>query len=108
MRKITSGGYCQLNSRRNRISDLDKTNPPFVHLVKSEIEQQFRFSGIGRARESLRDTLGRFQGLFAISRYPFEPQADPSGFDLSPLMQVSEFLHVFVAQQEPVDIIEWI
>lgn len=76
--------------------------------LKPEIEQQFRLSGVGRPQESLRDTLERFQGLFAISRYPFEPQADPSGFELSLLMQLSEFLHRFVAQLEPADIIEWI
>lgn len=73
--------------------------------LKCELDEQFRLGAIGR--EPLRDTLGRFRGLFMISRYPFEPQADLSEFDLHLLMRLSAFLHRFVSQQEPVDIIEW-
>jgi hypothetical protein len=73
--------------------------------LKCDLDQQFRLSGIDR--EPLRDILVRFRGLFMISRYPFEPKVDLSEFDLDLLMQLSAFLHRFVSQQEPVDIIEW-
>jgi hypothetical protein len=75
--------------------------------LKTDLDEQFRLAGIGRAGESLRDTLLRFRRLFAISRYPFEPEADTGGFDIHLMMQLSEFLHRFVAQQKPLDIIEW-
>jgi hypothetical protein len=74
--------------------------------LKSDLDKQFRLSGVGRDPESLRDTLRRFRGLFMISRYPFEPQADIRGFDIHLLMQLSAFLNRFVSQQEPVDVIE--
>lgn len=75
--------------------------------IKSELEEQFRLSGMGQASENLKELLGRHHKLYAISRYPFEPGANISSFDINLLMELSSFLHEFVSQWEPVDKIEW-
>lgn len=57
--------------------------------------------------ESLRDTLSRYEGLFAISRYAFEKNdKNVTHYPLAPLMNLCTFLRKFTDNMKPIEIIE--
>jgi hypothetical protein len=75
--------------------------------VRRQLESSFASYTTGQAGTSLRDLLLQYEGLFAVSRYPFEPATNIRKYPLMPLMELSTFFRKFVADLEPIDQIEW-
>ncbi|MFN0107548.1 MAG: hypothetical protein ACKVZH_01745 [Blastocatellia bacterium] len=77
--------------------------------VRDDLENSF-----GKKSDvSLREMLRRYEGLFQVSRYPFEPPKEKnplkhiSEYSLMELMALSEFLRSYVAKIEACDRIDW-
>ena len=75
--------------------------------LRSQLESSFAGHTTSQSGTTLRDLLLQYEGLFAVSRYPFETATDIKKYPLMPLMELSTFLRKFVADLEPIDRIEW-
>jgi hypothetical protein len=75
--------------------------------IQDDVRSQLGSSFAGQTGTTLRDLLLRYEGLFAVSRYPFEPATDIKKYPLMSLMELCDFLRKFVADLEPIDQIEW-
>ena len=75
--------------------------------IRSQIETSFVNNTSSQAGITLRDMLATYEGLFAASRYPFEPDFDITKYPLESLMELTMFLRTFIANLEPTDRIEW-
>jgi hypothetical protein len=75
--------------------------------IRDELESAFALSHLQQYGSDLRTLLASYEGLFAASRYPFEPVTDIGRYPLAPLMALSTFLRAFVAGLAPRDRIEW-
>lgn len=74
--------------------------------VRTKLESSFADYMTDQAGTTLRDSLIPYEGLFAVSRYPFEPATDVGKYPLDLLMELSAFLRTFVANLKPIDRIE--
>lgn len=77
--------------------------------VRDDLERSFK----KKSDVPLREMLRNYEGLFEVSRYPFEPKKEKnpqkciSEYPLIELMALSEFLRIFVANMESRDQIDW-
>ncbi len=65
--------------------------------IRRMLDQQFTRQGLD-ANGSLRQALETYEGLFAISRYPFEIGSDIRKYSLDRLLRLVDFLSAFVAE----------
>jgi hypothetical protein len=89
----------------------DNTNHNLVSIfdsipgdVRKDLEDSY---GLTRPEVSLRDTLSQYEGLFAVSRYPFEKNKDIKQFTLLPLRELCTFLRDFIKKMESIERIIW-
>jgi len=75
--------------------------------IRNELESRFSTSTLTSLASSLREMLRKYEGLFAISRYPFEKNSGIRNYPPTPLMELSSFLRAFIRTLKPVDRIEW-
>jgi hypothetical protein len=64
--------------------------------IRATIEQEFALRGV-KGSTTFRQALEKYEGLFRISRYPFEIDADIRTYPLEPLLRLVDFLGAFVA-----------
>lgn len=110
------------NAFRPDMPEIDEVQSYSVHakanagghkfnLILDEIEDDIRCrleSSYGATTErSLREDLSKIDGILVKSRYPYEPQNDPTDINFQILMSLSAFLRCFVANLEPRETIQW-
>lgn len=96
--------YASPDVKRHTLVDLFESIPIDI---REELELQFATSRLQSVASSVPEILHTYEGLFSISRYPFEEGSDIRSFPLSPLMQLADFLWTFLNSLKPVDRIEW-
>jgi hypothetical protein len=64
--------------------------------IRIKLDEQFTRQGLG-ADGSVRQALEKYEGLFAMSRYPFEMGSDISKYPPERLLRLVDFLSAFVA-----------
>jgi hypothetical protein len=75
--------------------------------IQDDVRSQLESSFAEQTGTILRDLLLRYERLFEVSRYPFEPATDIKKYPLMSLMELCNFLRKFVADLERIDQIEW-
>lgn len=68
--------------------------------VRKSLDAAFRRT---RPGASLYDSLRQYDGLFAMSRYPFEQNKDITQYPLLPLTELCTFLREFIEKMEPIE-----
>ena len=96
--------YAEPESKHHNLVELFDGIP---EDIRDELESRFSTSTLTSLASSLREMLGKYEGLFATSRYPFERNSDIQNYPRPPLMELSSFLRTFVRTLKPVDRIEW-
>jgi hypothetical protein len=102
-----SGGYKVYASpevKRHTLVELFESIPKDI---RDQLESQFAASKLQSVSSSLSEMLQAYEGLFAISRYPFEEGSDIRKYALTPLMELASFLRTFISSLQSVDRIDW-
>ena len=84
---------------RHSLKDVVAEMPP---EVREALEDTFR----GRYQFEFSDALAGYEGLFSMSRYPYEPSSDITKYPFGPLMTLCDFLCEFVTTVEPMLLID--
>jgi hypothetical protein len=75
--------------------------------IRNELDSRFRASQLALSASSLSEMLGTYEGLFAVSRYPFEEGSDIRRYPVTLLIELASFLRSFAISLRPVDRIDW-
>lgn len=75
--------------------------------TRRDMERSFASSRPTVNSPGIESLLERCEGAFEVSRYPFEPDADPSTLDLESLIAVADFLSAFTRTYPPRETISW-
>ena len=70
--------------------------------VREALEDTFR----GRYQYEFSDALAGYEGLFSMSRYPYEPSSDITKYPFGTLMTLCDFLCDFVTTVQPMLLID--
>ena len=75
--------------------------------INDDIRCRLEYSYKAKTDRSFREDLSTIGGVLVKSRYPYEPQNDPTDINFQILMSLSAFLRCFVANLEPRETIQW-
>ena len=97
------GGYvvhAQANTGGHKFTTL-------MCAIEEDVRNLMESSYTKATGKELKHDLGTIEETLVVSRYPYEPDKDPSRVSLQTLMSISEFLQSFVAHLEPRETIQW-
>ena len=103
----TFGGYKVYASPQVKKHTLIELYESIPEDIRDELDSRFTTSRRASSASSLREILRTYEGLFAVSRYPFEEGSDIRKYPLTPLMELASFLRTFISSLRPVDRIDW-
>ena len=75
--------------------------------IENDIRRCLEASYEAETNRKLYDDLSRVGGVLARSRYPYEPENDPTSIDNHTLKALSPFLKSFVDNMESRETIRW-
>lgn len=103
----TFGGYKVYASPQVKKHTLVELYESIPTEVRDELNSRFTTTQLASSATSLPEMLRAYEGLFAVSRYPFEEGSDIRKYPLTPLMALASFLRTFISSLRPLGRIDW-